>query len=76
MRLKKAPGSREVEDEFFTSPGMDFHIPEVHIPNVGNIVNRAYRKAMPKIHGHFSDLEEMREGMEDELDALREQLKH
>jgi hypothetical protein len=72
--LEKSARKHDGKDEFIASPGMDFHIPEVRIPNVGNIINRAYRHARPKIHTHFGDLEDIREDMEDEIERLRDQL--
>ena len=72
--LEKSASKKNPDDEFFVSPGMDFHIPEVRIPNVNHIINRATRRSMPGFVMHSSDLEDLRENLEDEMERLREQL--
>ena len=72
--LEKSARKRESGEEFFTTPGMDFHIPEVRIPDVSRIVNRAYRHAMPHVHGRIEGLEDMRENLEDQIENLRDEL--
>lgn len=72
--LEKSAPAREDEDEFIASPEMDFHIPEVHIPNVSRIVSRAYRHAIPKVYSNLADLDDMRDELEDEMERLREEL--
>ena len=72
--LEKSARRREKNEEFISSPPMDFHIPEVRIPNVEHIINRAYRKAMPHVHSRLEGLEDMREDLQDEIEHLREEL--
>jgi histidinol dehydrogenase len=68
---KKTP---EPRDDFFTTPGFDFHVPEVRIPNVDRIVQHAVRHATPGFHGMRDEFDEMRGSMEDELENLRVQI--
>ncbi len=72
--LEQSAGKTEAEDDFFTTPGMDFHIPEIRMPNIPHIVNRAYRHARPHIHSSIDDLEDVRDELEDEVDNLREEM--
>ena len=72
--LEKSARLAKDEDEFFSTPGVDVHIPEVRIPNVNRIINRAYRKAMPKAYSNLVDMDDMRENLEAEMERLREQM--
>ena len=65
---------KEPADDFCVSPGMDFHIPEVRVPNVNRIIHNAYRHAKPGFDFHSEDLDEMRDKLEDEMEILRDEM--
>ncbi len=72
--LEQSASANETDDDFFSTPGMDFHIPEIRMPNIPRIVNRAYRRAAPHIYSSINDLEDVRDELEDEVDNLREEM--
>jgi hypothetical protein len=72
--LEKSARASEEEDEFISTPGMDFHIPEIRMPNIPRIVNRAYRRAVPRVYSNLTDLDDIRDDLEDEMERMREEL--
>lgn len=69
--LKKHP---ETTDDFFVTPGMDFHVPEVHIPNVNRIVRQAIRNSVPGYRINGEEMDEVRANLREEMESLREQM--
>ncbi|MEM5773485.1 MAG: hypothetical protein AAGU05_00680 [Anaerolineaceae bacterium] len=71
---KSARKQKQTDDDFFVTPGMDFHVPEVRVPNVGRIVRHAIRGSMPGYRFNSEEADEIRENLEEELETLREEM--
>ncbi len=71
---KSASKKKKPEDDFFVTPGMDFHVPEVRIPNINRIVRHSMRGFPPGFRVGGEEVDEIREDLEEELENLREEI--